>query len=118
MTHAAIVASQAEVQANAFCVADVQIAVGFRGKASANFGGIGVAAGMVRCIARRASPLALSLGAMSQVGLDDLAQKIADLWRIFRGTHGIGFDVDCAHGPILGPITSDNQVFFKESRWI
>ena len=51
VAHAAVVASQTEIQTDAFGVAHMQVAVGLRRKACANFGGISCAFGMVRGIA-------------------------------------------------------------------
>ena len=77
VAHAAIVARQAKVQADAFGVANVQVAIGFGRKAGADFGRVGLAGGMVRRIARAATPAAAGIGAIGQVRFDDLAQKIA-----------------------------------------
>ena len=48
---AAVIAGQAKIQANAFGVSHMQVAIGFRWKTGTNFGGIGIAAGVMRCIA-------------------------------------------------------------------
>ena len=78
MAHAAVVARQAEVQADALGVAHVQVAVGFGRKAGADFGGVGLALGLVGGVAGGASPAALGVSAKFEVFLDDLAQEIAD----------------------------------------
>ena len=77
VAHAAVVARQAKVQADAFGVADVQVAVGLGWKAQPHFGGVRRSRSMVRSIARCATPAAAGVGAFSQVFFDDLAQKVA-----------------------------------------
>ena len=82
----------------------VQVAVGFGRKAGADFGGIGIALGMVAGIARCAGPFALSIGALGQIRFNDLAQKITDLVGHWGGVCRFDFFVGCAHGEILEPV--------------
>ena len=79
VAHAAVVARQAKVQADALGVADVQVAVGLGRKAGADLGGVGLAGGVVGGVARAAAPAAAGVGAFGQVVLDDLAQEVAGL---------------------------------------
>jgi len=73
VANAAIVTRQAKVQANAFGVANVQVAVGLWGKAGANFGRVRLACCVVGRVAGAAGPTALGVGASGQVMLNDLA---------------------------------------------
>ena len=100
---ASIITRQAKVQANAFGMADVQIAIGLGRKTSANFGGVGRAGGMMQSITRRACPFALRVGSLSQIGLNDLTQKITHLVGVLWGVCRLDFVVGCAHGTILEP---------------
>ena len=77
VAHAAVVARQAEVEADALGVADVQVAVGLGREAGADFGGIGLTRSLVCRVARAASPAAAGVGASGEVMLDDLAQEVA-----------------------------------------
>ena len=70
---AAVVARQAEVEANALGVADVQVAVGLGREAGADFGGVQLTSGLMRGVARAAGPAAAGVGARGEVVLDDLA---------------------------------------------
>ncbi len=56
VAHAAVVARQAEVDADALGVADVQVAVGLGRKAGADLGGVWLARGVVRGVARACRP--------------------------------------------------------------
>ena len=67
-----IITRQAKVQANAFGMTDVQIAIGLGRKTCANFGGVGRAGGMMRSITRRSCPFALRISTLYQIGLNDL----------------------------------------------
>ena len=73
VAHAAVVARQAEVEADALGVADVQVAVGLGREAGADVGRVGLASGLVRRVARAAGPAAAGVGAGGEVMLDDLA---------------------------------------------
>ncbi|MEY4537605.1 MAG: hypothetical protein RL171_1756 [Pseudomonadota bacterium] len=92
VAHAAVVARQAEVEADALGVADVQVAVGLGREAGADFGGVGLASGLVRGVARAARPAAAGVGAGGEVMLDDLAQEVAGFDCIFssRGRCFVG----------------------------
>lgn len=79
VAHAAVVARQAKVDADALGVADVQVAVGLGREAGADLGGVGLALGVVGGVARGASPAAGGVGALLQVFFDDLAQEVAGL---------------------------------------
>ena len=98
---AAVITRQTKIQADAFGVTHVQVAIGFGRKAGANFGGIGCAFGVVRSVTRGAGPLALSIGALGQIGFDDLAQKVTDLVAVGGGVCRFDFVVGCAHPSIL-----------------
>ena len=106
VAHAAIVARQAKVQADAFGVADVQVAVGLGRKAGADFGGVALALGMVSGIARAAAPAAAGVGAGSQVVLDDLAQEVAGLGCVLVGRAGGFVGGGEGHAMILGGAVS------------
>ena len=64
---AAVVARQAEVQADALGVAHVQVAVGFGREAGADLGRVGLAGVVEGGITRAAAPLALGVGAGGEV---------------------------------------------------
>ena len=66
-------------------MAQVQVAVGFGRKTQAHAGRIGHALGMMFGIAGRSTPLAGGVGALFKVVLDDVAQEIAGLGRLFIG---------------------------------
>ena len=90
VANAVVIAGQAKVQANAFGVAHVQVAVGLGRKARADFGRIHGASGMVGGIARAAAPVATRVGAFGQVVFDDLAQEVGRLGRHVRSRRGVG----------------------------
>ena len=73
VARAAIITRQTEVEADALGVADVQVAVWLGREAGADFGGVGLASGLVRRVARAARPAAAGVGAVGEVVLDDLA---------------------------------------------
>ncbi len=73
---AAVVARQAEVQADALGVAHVQVAVGFGREAGADLGRVGLAGVVEGGITRAAAPLALGVGAGGEVFFNDLAQEV------------------------------------------
>jgi hypothetical protein len=77
VAHATVVARQAKVQANAFGMAHVQVAIGLGWETGADFGRVGRASGVVGGVAGAASPAALGVSAVFQIVFDDLAQKIA-----------------------------------------
>ena len=77
VAHAAVVARQAEVEANALGVADVQVAIRLGREAGADFGRVGLASGLMRRVARAACPFTAGVGAVGEVVLDDLAQEVA-----------------------------------------
>ena len=85
VAHAAVVARQAEVQADALGVADVQVAVGLGRKARADLGRVGLAGGVVGGVAGAAAPAAGGVGAFGQVFFDDLAQEVAGFVGFFVG---------------------------------
>jgi hypothetical protein len=94
VAHAAVVARQAKVQANAFGVAHVQVAIGLGREAGADFGGVGRASGVVGGVAGAACPAALGVGAVFQVFFDDLAQEVAGvaaLWAALVLAGGVGW---------------------------
>mgnify|MGYP000685692729 CR=1 FL=1 len=90
VANAVVIAGQAKVQANAFGMAHVQVAVGLGRKARADFGRIHGASGMVGGIARVAAPVATRVGAFGQVVFDDLAQEVGRLGRHVRSRRGVG----------------------------
>ena len=73
---------QTKVQANALGVSYVQMAVGFRRKTGADGGMVLWRLGVVRGVSRAAGPAAGAVGALRQVGVDQVAQKI--------GRNGVG----------------------------
>jgi hypothetical protein len=73
---AAVVARQAEVQADALGVAHVQVAVGLGREAGADLGRVGLAGVVEGGITRAAAPLALGVGAGGEVFFNDLAQEV------------------------------------------
>ena len=97
VAHAAVLLGQSEVDANAFGVAHMQIAIGLGRKAGADLGGVWLALGVVRRVPRAARPKAAGVSAFVQIVFDDLAQKVADF--VFFGCgRGGGF----GHAGILG----------------
>ncbi len=77
---ALVVAGQAKVQANAFGVAHVQVAVGLGRKAGADFGRVHRASGMMGGIARQPPQWRPAWGAFGQVVLESvLAQEVVGL---------------------------------------
>jgi hypothetical protein len=98
VAHAAVVARQAEVQADALGMAHVQVAVGLGRKTGADLRRVRRAGGLVGGVAGAAGPVAGGIGAFFQVVLDDLAQEVAD----FGGFGGGVFVGGGAHGFILG----------------
>ena len=86
---AAVIGREAEVEADALGVADVQIAVRLGRKARPDARRIGRRRGVVGGIARRSGETARAVGALGEVALDDLAQKVAAGRCGFFGTgHG------------------------------
>ncbi len=79
MADAAVVARQAEVQADGLGVADVQVAVGLGREAGADPGRVQRTGGVMRRVARAAAEVARRLEALFQVALDDGAQEVAGL---------------------------------------
>jgi hypothetical protein len=73
---AAVVLRQAEVQADALGMADVQVAVGLGREAGADAGRVGGPGQVVGRVARAAAPVPLGRCRL-QVALDDAAQEIA-----------------------------------------
>ena len=97
VAHATVVTRQTEVDANAFGVAHMQVAVGLWRKTRANLGRVWLALGVMRCVPWAARPAAVGVSALGQIVFDDLAQKVAGLVVLFcRG--GGGF----RHAVILG----------------
>jgi hypothetical protein len=94
---------EAKVDADAFGVAHMQIAVGLWWKTRANFGGVWLTLGVVRGVSRAARPSASGVSALGQIVVDDLTQKVAGLVVLF-GRRGSGF----RHAVILGGLTLDN----------
>ena len=92
---AAIVARQAEVQADALGVADMQVAVGLGREAGADLRRIGLALAVVRAVAGRAGPAAAGVAALLEIALDDRAQEVAGL--VFRAGAVGGGVVRVAH---------------------
>ena len=76
MAYALIGLGQSKVQANALGVSYVQMAVGFRRKTGADGGMVLWRLGVVRGVSRAAGPAAGAVGALRQVGVDEVAQKI------------------------------------------
>ncbi|MEY4584470.1 MAG: hypothetical protein RJB10_967, partial [Pseudomonadota bacterium] len=102
VAHAAVVARQTKVEADALGVANVQVAIGLRREAGADFGGVQLASGLMRSVARAARPAAAGVGAVGEVVLDDLAQEVA----------GFGY-FGCCHG---GFFCRTHAIDFR--RWI
>ena len=105
VAHATVVARQAKVDADAFGVANVQVAIGLGREAGADFCRVGLARRVVGSIAGAAGPVAAGVGAFVQIGFDDLAQKVAG----FDGFGGCRWGGGCgvgrgggAHAAILG----------------
>lgn len=92
VANTAVILRQTKVQANAFGVSDVQVSVGLRRKAGTDFGGIWRAFLMRVEISRRAAPAPLRVGALGQIGFNDLAQKITGLIGISVGFIGLGHE--------------------------
>ena len=93
VAHAAIVACQAEVQADAFRVANVQVAVGLGRKAGADACGVQHAGGVVSGVAGAAAKTALVPVGALQVAFDEGAQEV-------RGRRRRGFGVGL--GGVIG----------------
>ena len=94
VAHAAVIARQPEVQADALGVADVQVAIGFGRKPRADASRIHRSHGVVSRIARRAGKGAPGVGARRQIALDHLSQEIARLGvvgRVLWGGFGHGW---------------------------
>ena len=77
VAHAAVVARQPKVQADALGVTDMQIAVGLGREAGANARRIQRARGVVGCVARAAAEVAWCQCAGIQIALDLRAQEVA-----------------------------------------
>ena len=90
---AAEIARQAEVQADALGMADVQVAVGLGRKAQPHRRWVGRTLGVMRCIAWRAAPLPLRIDPVLQFALDQRAQEVGG----FDGRVGLG-----GRGHVLG----------------
>ncbi len=88
MAHAAVFLGQAEVDADAFGVANVQVAVGLGGEAGADLGGVGLALALHVGATGHAGPAAAGVGALRDVFFNDLAQEVADLVLAFGGSVG------------------------------
>ncbi len=90
VAHAAVVARQAEVQADALGVAHVQVAVGLGREAQAHARRVGHARRVFCRIARTAAPLSIRVRARLEVALDHVAQEIGGLDGVFgrRGSGG------------------------------
>jgi hypothetical protein len=101
---AAVIIGQAEIKADAFGMADVQIAIGLGREAGANFGCVNFSCGLVRGIAGGACPFAFGIRALREIGFDDLTQKVAGLGGFRRGMAG-GRWRSCCHALILGRAT-------------
>ena len=105
VANAVVIAGQAKVQANAFGVAHVQVAVGLGREAGADLGGVGLALGVVGGVAGAACPAAGGVGAFFQIRFDDLAQKVAGLDGFGGCSGGCRLCVGGGggtHSPILG----------------
>jgi hypothetical protein len=97
---AAVVARQAEVQADALGVAHVQVAVRLGREAQAHARRVGAARRVLRRIARAAAPLSIRVRARLEVALDDVAQEIGGLDGFF-GRHGGGGGFGRVHVPAI-----------------
>jgi hypothetical protein len=82
VAYAIVIARQAEIEADALGVADVQITVGFRRETRADFSRIGLAGCMMRGIAGRAGPAAADVSALREIAFHDVAQEV--------GSGGVG----------------------------
>jgi len=77
VAHAAVVARQPEVQADALGVAHMQVTIWFWWEACADLRGVGLALAVLLCVCRLAGPMSLGVSALFQVAFDHLAQEIA-----------------------------------------
>ena len=91
-----VILGHAKVQADAFGVPNMQVAIGLGRKTGADFGHVQRACLMVRRITGAAAPMALGMGAFLQIGLDDLTQKVAGFMGCFCGVVLFG-----THVPIV-----------------
>ena len=101
---AVVVARQAEVDADALGMADVQVAIGLGRKAGADLGRVRLALGLVGGVAWAAGPAAAGVGAFFQIGFDDLAQEVAQFdgfWGVGGGSGGAGRGGGDGHVRIL-----------------
>ena len=64
MANATVVACQSEIDANAFGMSYMKIAVGLWRKTGANFGWIRIAFGLMRCVTWRPCPTSFGIGAL------------------------------------------------------
>jgi hypothetical protein len=94
---AAVVARQAEVQADALGVADVQVAVRLGRKARADFRRVGLPRLLLRAGAGRAAPVPAGEFPRRQIGLDDVADEVGD------------FDVGIGHDGLEAMVRSRNS---------
>jgi hypothetical protein len=82
---AAVFGGEAEVQRDAFRMADVQVAVRLRREARADAGRIGGAGSVCGGVAGLAGEATAGVGALGEVAFDDVAQEVAALRRIGPG---------------------------------
>ena len=76
---AAEIAREAEIEADRFGVAEMQIAVGLRRKTGADFRRVGGRSGVRGGAARFAAPAALRIGAAGEIRFNDVANEVGDV---------------------------------------
>src|SRR5688572_17492180 len=95
MTCAAVGLGEAEVEADGLGMTEVQVAIGFRREARADFGRVGLASLLLRAVTGLAAPMAAGIFAGLKVGVNDIANEVAGCWGFSRGSrlacvgHGI-----------------------------
>ncbi len=92
VAHAAVIACEAEIEADRLGVAEVQVAVGLGRKARADFRRIGRRAGVGRREAGAPAPGARRILAAGEVGVDGVADEIGEVRSGRAGRLIHGFD--------------------------
>ena len=87
VANAAVVARQAEIQADALCMADVQVAVRLGRKPGPDARRVGRPGVVVCAVARRAGEPAAGVRAFGKIALDDVAQEVAGFGRVRVRSH-------------------------------
>ncbi|OIQ70880.1 hypothetical protein GALL_475040 [mine drainage metagenome] len=110
---ATIVTREAEIDADALGVTNVQIAIGFGRKAGADFGWIRRCCAVVGSISRAAGPAALGVGAFFEIVFNDLAQEIAR-FGCAAGCRAMGSRCGVTHGIDFRRVT---RLMTQLERW-